>query len=254
MTNCSSNRGEPVDKIAGRNQVMEALKAGRKISRLLISEGSRPKEVIDEARRKGIPFEYVDRRRLDTLVRETHQGVVALASPVEYARVEDLLQAARSQQEPALIVALDGVEDPHNLGSVIRSVDVLGAHGVLIPERRAAGLSTAVSRASAGAVEHVKVARVVNLARAIDNMKQEGLWAIGLDGSADKMLWQVDFTVPTLLVVGGEGKGLGRLIGQKCDITARIPMSGRVTSLNASVAAALALYEVRRQRMNLLIR
>lgn len=237
-----------MDKIAGRNQVKEALRAGRKVSKILVASGSNLGDLLTEARARSIPVEQVDRHRLDALVRENHQGVVALAKPVEYANTADLIEIARGRKHAPLIVALDSVEDPHNLGSILRSVDVLGGHGVIIPERRAAGLTTAVSRASAGAVEHVRVARVVNLARAIDEMKGQGLWAVGLDGSAKQVLWEVDLRGPILLVVGGEDKGLGRLVRDKCDILARIPISGKVTSLNAGVAAALALYEVRRQR------
>jgi 23S rRNA (guanosine2251-2'-O)-methyltransferase len=240
--------GRRQDKIAGRNPVLEALSAGRRIERVLVAAGSKVDDIEAEAARRCVRIETVDRHYLDSLVKTLHQGVVAFAEPLEYAVTEDILEMAESRGEPAMMVALDQLEDPQNLGSILRSCDAFGVHGVIILERRAVGLGPAVSRASAGAVEHVRVARVVNMARELDNLKRAGLWVIGLDGDGDQILWAVDLTSPVVIVVGGEGRGLRRLVKEKCDVIARIPMAGQVSSLNAGVAAALALYETRRQR------
>jgi 23S rRNA (guanosine2251-2'-O)-methyltransferase len=240
-----------LERIAGRNSVREAIKAGRKLDKVLFAAGADLGDILELAESHHIHAQQVERQYLDTLVKERHQGVVAFAEAVKTFDVDDILEFAEARNEPPLIVALDGLEDPQNLGSILRSSDGLGAHGVIIPERRAAGLTTAVSRASAGAVEWVKVARVVNLARTLDELKKKGLWAIGLDGSGKDTLWDVELKSPTIIVVGGEGKGIGRLIREKCDIVARIPMLGKVSSFNAGVATALALYEARRQRTGL---
>jgi 23S rRNA (guanosine2251-2'-O)-methyltransferase len=240
-----------VERIAGRNPVREAIKAGRKLDKVLIATGSDAGDVVELAERAHIHIQYVERQYLDTLVKERHQGVVAFAEAVRTFDIDDILEYAESKNEPPLIVALDGLEDPQNLGSILRSSDGLGAHGVIIPERRAAGLTTAVARSSAGAVEWVRVARIVNLARTLDALKKKGLWAVGLDGSGKDTVWDIDMKSPTVIVVGGEGKGLGRLVMEKCDIITRIPMLGKVSSFNAGVAAALALYEARRQRADL---
>jgi len=245
--------GKRLDRIAGRNPVLEALAAGRRIERILLAKGAKVDDVQDQAARRGVPVEIVDRHYLDALVKTLHQGVVAFAEALQYASTEDILDAAKGRREPAMIVALDQLEDPQNLGSILRSSDAFGVHGVIILERRSVSLSPAVSRASAGAVEHVRVARIVNMARELENLKRAGLWVIGLDGAGDDVLWTVDLTSPVVIVVGGEGRGLRRLVKEKCDVTARIPMAGRVSSLNAGVAAALALYEAQRQR-NALIR
>ena len=240
--------GKRLDRIAGRNPVLEALVAGRRIERILLATGAKLDDVQDQAAKKGVLVELVDRHYLDALVKTLHQGVVAFAEPLEYTSVEEMLDAAKDLKEPALIVALDQLEDPQNLGSILRSSDAFGVHGVIILERRSVSLGPAVSRASAGAVEHVRVARIVNMARELDNLKRAGLWVIGLDGAGRDVLWNVDLTGPVVIVAGGEGKGLRRLVKEKCDIIARIPMAGHISSLNAGVAAALALYEARRQR------
>jgi 23S rRNA (guanosine2251-2'-O)-methyltransferase len=240
-----------LEKIPGRNPVIEALKAGRRIDKVLVATGADVANLIALARARGVPVEEVDRRYLDGLVKEKHQGVVALAEAVAYSDISELHEVASGRHEPPLFVALDSIQDPQNLGSILRSVDALGGHGVILPERRSAGLSGAVSRASAGAVEYVKVAQVTNLARTLDALKEQGLWVIGLDGAGRDTIWDVDFKAPSVIVVGGEGKGLGRLVKEKCDIVCRIPMLGQVSSLNAGIAAALALYEARRQRTGL---
>ncbi len=240
--------GKRFERIAGRNPVLEALAAGRRIDRVLLAQGAKVDDIQDRAAEKGIAVEMVDRHYLDALVKTLHQGVVAFAEPLEYSSVEEILDAAESRKEPALVVALDQLEDPQNLGSVLRSSDAFGVHGVIILERRSVSLGPAVSRASAGAVEHVRVARIVNMARELENFKRAGLWVIGLDGAGRDVLWDVDLGGPVVIVAGGEGRGLRRLVKEKCDIIARIPMAGQVSSLNAGVAVALALYETRRQR------
>jgi 23S rRNA (guanosine2251-2'-O)-methyltransferase len=240
-----------MERIAGRNPVREAIKAGRRLDKVMVATGADVGDVLELAQQNHIHVQLVERQYLDTLVKERHQGVVAFAEAVRTFDVDDILEYAESRGEPPLLVALDGLEDPQNLGSILRSSDGLGAHGVIIPERRAAGLTTAVAKSSAGAVEWVRVARVVNLARTLDALKKKGIWAVGLDGSGRDTIWDVDMKSPTVIVVGGEGKGLGRLVMEKCDIVTRIPMMGKVASFNAGVAAALALYEARRQRANL---
>lgn len=238
------------EQIEGRNPVLEALRAGRAIDRLLVAEGTRPafvEQLLALARGRGVRVEFVERAHLDDLARSrAHQGVLAFSAVREYADLEDIL--ARGAHGPALIVALDGVEDPQNLGAIIRSCDAAGADGVVLTERRSAPLGPGATKASAGAVEHVPVARVVNLARALETMKRAGLWIFGTDSRGDRVYHEVDLTGPTVVVIGGEGRGLSRLVRERCDFLLRIPMFGRVNSLNASAAAAVVLFEARRQR------
>lgn len=246
------NEKDSVDRIEGRNPVLEALKAGRGINRILVARGEKHgsiREILARAREAGIPIQEVDRPRIDALAHTRgHQGVIALAAPRAYADLGDLLAAAAGAGEPALLVALDGVEDPMNLGSLLRSADAAGAHGVIIPERRAAALTPAAVKAAAGAAEYVPVARVTNLARALAEIKDSGIWVVGADSRARQTLYEADLTGPVTLVVGGEGKGLGRLVAETCDYLVRIPMGGRISSLNAAVAGAILLFEARRQR------
>jgi 23S rRNA (guanosine2251-2'-O)-methyltransferase len=204
--------------------------------------------LVREARARGIQISFEDRRALDGLSGgASHQGVVAFVSDYSYADMGDMLKAAADRGEPPLIVVLDGIEDPHNLGAVIRTAECAGAHGVVIPKRRAAGLTDTVAKTSAGAIEHVPVARVGNLSRAIGELKEAGLWAAALD-MGGQPYFGMDLTGGLALVVGGEGAGLGRLVRESCDFAVSIPMSGRIGSLNASNAAAVLLYEARRQR------
>ncbi|NPV52362.1 MAG: 23S rRNA (guanosine(2251)-2'-O)-methyltransferase RlmB [Firmicutes bacterium] len=248
--------------IAGRNPVIESLRAGRRISRILIAEGSRGKpidQIAELASARGMALEYVSRETLDRLAgseAESHQGVVAFARPKEYVTLDHILEAAGKGDAPPLIVALDGIEDPRNFGAILRTCDACGVHGVIIRERRAVGLTPAVAKASAGAIESVPVARVTNLAQAIERLKQHGIWIAGAHGgeardeghSQTLSIWDADFTVPLAVIVGGEGRGVGRLLLESCDFVVSIPMMGRVSSLNASVALAVVLYEVLRQR------
>jgi 23S rRNA (guanosine2251-2'-O)-methyltransferase len=241
------------DVIAGRNSVGEALKSGRPLNKLLIAKGERQgslRELAGMAKDKGILVQEVEPQRLAQLAPgQRHQGVVAMASPVEYAEVEDILAAAEAKGEAPLIVVLDELEDPHNLGAVLRTVDAAGAHGVIIPKRRSCPLSTTVAKTSAGAVEYVPVARVANLAQTLDKLKKAGIWVAGCDMDGTENYFEASLKGPLALVIGGEGRGLGRLVKEHCDFLVRIPMQGHVNSLNASVACSLVLYEAVRQRL-----
>jgi len=237
--------------IAGRNPVREALLAGRPVERLLVAEGAGGAslaEIVRLAAERGIAVQYADRRRLDRLAEgQVHQGVVAYVQAIEYAPLEVLLERAKGAG-PGLLLVLDGIEDPQNLGALIRTGDAAGVHGVVIGKHRAAGLTEAAVKASAGAAYHVPVAQVTNIARTLDLLKEEGFWTVAASPEGDRTLWDVDFTVPTAVVVGSEGKGLSRLVEERCDVRARLPMAGAVSSLNASVAGALFLFEAVRQR------
>ena len=241
------------DVIAGRNSVGEALKSGRPLNKLFIAKGERQgslRELAGIAKDKGILVQEVEPQRLAQLAPgQRHQGVVAMASPVEYAEVEDILAAAEAKGEAPLLVVLDELEDPHNLGAVLRSVDAAGAHGVIIPKRRSCPLSTTVAKTSAGAVEYVLVARVSNFAQTLDKLKKAGIWVAGCDMDGTENYFEASLKGPLALVIGGEGRGLGRLVKEHCDFLVRIPMQGHVNSLNASVACSLVLYEAVRQRL-----
>ncbi|MBE3580364.1 MAG: 23S rRNA (guanosine(2251)-2'-O)-methyltransferase RlmB [Thermoanaerobacteraceae bacterium] len=238
--------------LAGRQAVREALKAGRPLNKILVAHGAEGRavsEIVYLAREQGVPLQKVDRRALNRVAGEVpHQGVVALAAAKGYVEVEDLLEASRQRQEPPFLLMLDGVEDPQNLGAVLRLADACGVHGVIIPRRRSAGLSPAVARVAAGAVEYVPVARVANLGTTLEALKERGLWAIGAEGDGETLAFAADFTLPLVLVLGGEGKGLSYLVRRKCDLVVRLPMRGHINSLNIAAAAAVLLYEVVRQR------
>lgn len=236
-----------MDVLYGRNSVGEALRAGRKIHRVLIADGAHGLEaLVAAARQKRIPYEIHDRRELDRRAGDHHQGVIAEAEPFPYAPLDALLATAA---EPPLLLALDSLQDPQNFGTLLRTAQAVGAHGVLIPEHRAVGVTPAVSNASAGAVEHLRVARVTNLARALGQLKSSGVWVYGLTVDAKADYWDVDLSGPLALVVGSEGSGLGRLVRETCDVLVRIPMAdSAIQSLNASVAGSLVLYEAFRQR------
>ena len=240
--------------IYGRNPVLEALKSGREIEKLLMlknSEGS-AKKIEAMARDLKIPIQYVDKAALDRVALNpegvgNHQGVAIYTSASRYYEVDDLLAAAEAKGEAPFLVLLDGVEDPHNLGAILRTADGAGVHGVIIPKRRASGLTETVAKASAGAIEYVPTAKVSNLAQTIDQLKEKGLWiaACDMDGT---VYHKADLTGPIAIVIGGEGQGVGRLIREKCDYVISIPMKGKISSLNASNAAAVLLYEIDRQR------
>lgn len=241
----------PEDMVAGRNAVMEALKGSRSVNKLMIANGSTEgsiKEIIAVAKEKGINIQYWDRSKLDSIARGIrHQGVLAQVAPVQYAELEDILQVAKDRNEPPFIVLLDELEDPHNLGAILRTADAAGVHGVLIPKHRSCPLSATVAKTSAGAVEHVPVARVGNLVQTIKKLKQEGLWVAAADMDG-KDYYDTDLTGPLLLIIGSEGQGVGRLVKEQCDFVVRIPMVGKINSLNASVAGSILMYEAMKQR------
>lgn len=241
----------PEDMVAGRNAVMEALKGSRSVNKLMIANGSTEgsiKEIIAVAKDKGINIQYWDRSKLDSIARGIrHQGVLAQVAPVQYAELEDILQVAKDRNEPPFIVLLDELEDPHNLGAILRTADAAGVHGVLIPKHRSCPLSATVAKTSAGAVEHVPVARVGNLVQTIKKLKQEGLWVAAADMDG-KDYYDTDLTGPLLLIIGSEGQGVGRLVKEQCDFVVRIPMVGKINSLNASVAGSILMYEAMKQR------
>lgn len=241
----------PEDMVAGRNAVMEALKGSRSVNKLMIANGSTEgsiKEIIAVAKDKGVNIQYWDRSKLDSIARGIrHQGILAQVAPVQYAELEDILQVAKDRNEPPFIVLLDELEDPHNLGAILRTADAAGVHGVLIPKHRSCPLSATVAKTSAGAVEHVPVARVGNLVQTIKKLKQEGLWVAAADMDG-KDYYDTDLTGPLLLIIGSEGQGVGRLVKEQCDFVVRIPMVGKINSLNASVAGSILMYEAMKQR------
>jgi len=244
-----------MDKLTGIHAVREALDAQRPFERILIARGrqdTRVEEIVQLARKQNIPVRFEDRSQLDRLANsKDHQGVVALAAARAAATLEDILATANKSADhgsKGLIVLLDGVEDPHNLGAIIRTALAAGAHGVVIPERRAAGLTDTVARASAGALAHLPVAKVTNLNQAIEELKEAGYWLVGLDERADKAYTEVDYTSPVAIVLGGEGQGLHELTRKRCDFVVSLPTTGPVKSLNVSVAAGVVLFEALRQR------
>ncbi|MGN0280347.1 MAG: 23S rRNA (guanosine(2251)-2'-O)-methyltransferase RlmB [Lachnospiraceae bacterium] len=238
--------------IEGRNAVIEAFRAGRTIDKIFILDGCQDGPVLTikrEAVKHGSLIKYVTKERLDQ-ISETgkHQGVIAYAAAYEYAEVEDILQKARNKGEAPFLFLLDNIEDPHNLGAIIRTANLAGAHGVIIPKNRAVGLTATVAKASAGALNYTPVAKVTNLGQTIEELKKEGLWFVCADMDGTRM-YQLDLRGPIGLVIGNEGSGVGRLVKEKCDFVASIPMQGDIDSLNASVAAGVLAYEIVRQRL-----
>lgn len=238
--------------IEGRNAVLEAFRSGKTIDKLFVLDGCQDgpvKSIVREAKKYDTIISYVAKERLDQMS-ETghHQGVMAFAAAYEYAKVEDILKAAREKGEPPFIFLLDGIEDPHNLGAIIRTANLAGAHGVIIPKRRAAGLTSTVARTSAGALNYTPVSKVTNLAATIEELKKEGLWFVCADMGGETM-YRLNLTGPIGLVIGNEGDGVSRLVREKCDMIASIPMMGDIDSLNASVAAGVLAYEIVRQRL-----
>lgn len=238
--------------IEGRNAVIEAFRSGKTIDKLYVLDGCKDGPVmtiIREAKKTDTIIRYVDREILDRLSKTGHhQGVVANAAAYDYAEVEDILNAAREKGEPTFVFILDGIEDPHNLGAIIRTANLAGAHGVIIPKRRAVGLTATVAKTSAGALNYTPVAKVTNLSATIEELKKEGLWFVCADMGGETM-YNLNLTGPIGLIIGNEGEGVSRLVKEKCDYVASIPMKGNIDSLNASVAAGVLAYEIVRQRM-----
>ena len=241
------------DLIEGRNAVAEALRAGRTIDKLFVARGETDRtlgRIIARARDKGIPVTECDRRKLDSMsVTHAHQGVIAQAAMREYSTIDEILLYAEELGEDPFVVVCDEIADPHNLGAILRTAECAGVHGVIIPKRRSAGITAVVDKASAGAAEHIRVARVPNISAAIRELKDRGLWVYGAEVDALAELWDTSMTGSICLVIGSEGFGLSRLVRENCDVMVRIPLRGKVTSLNASASAAVMIYEVVRQRL-----
>ena len=239
--------------IEGRNAVIEALRTEASIDKIFIQKGEVDKtlgHIASKARAAGIVVVEADRRKLDGMSRtHAHQGVIALAAVREYVSVDDILADAAAKNESPLIVVCDEISDPHNLGAIIRTAYCAGAHGVVIPKRRSAGLTSVVAKTSAGAVSHLPVARVANLPSLLKELKEEGVWVFGTAAGGTTQLYQADLKGPAAIVIGSEGDGMGRLVAENCDFTVSIPMFGKINSLNASAAAAVLLYEAVRQRL-----
>lgn len=238
--------------IEGRNSVIEVLKSGRDINKIFLAKGDMKgsvKYIISLAKKNGVPVQEADRRKLDKMSEtHSHQGVIAEVAVKDYVDIDTILKRAEEKNEQPFLIVLDEITDGGNLGSILRTADAVGAHGVVVSKRRSAGLDAVVSKASAGAVEYVPVARVTNIARTLESLKQEGIWVFGTDTEGYESFYKTDFKGPAALVIGSEGKGMRRLVREKCDFVVSIPMKGRISSLNASVAGAVVMFEILRQR------
>ncbi|WP_110113975.1 23S rRNA (guanosine(2251)-2'-O)-methyltransferase RlmB [Bacillus sp. CGMCC 1.16541] len=242
---------EQHEYIIGKNPVLEALRAERDINKIWISEGSQRGQmnsITQLAKESGVLVQFVPKKKIEQMVEGNHQGVVAQVAAYQYAELDDLFTKAEQKSEQPFFLILDEIEDPHNLGSIMRTADAVGAHGIIIPKRRAVGLTATVAKSSTGAIEHIPVVRVTNLSRTIEELKERGLWIMGTDAKGKDDYRHLDGKMALGLVIGSEGKGMSRLIRDKCDFLVRLPMVGNVTSLNASVAASLLMYEVYRKR------
>ena len=240
------------DQVEGRNSVLELLESEKDINKIFISKGDRQgsiNNIIGKARDNKVVIVEVDKKKLDEMSQTgNHQGVIAIVPPFEYCDVDDILNVAKEKNEDPFIIILDGIEDPHNLGAIIRTAETAGAHGVIIPKRRAVGVNSTVNKSSAGAVEYMKVARVNNITETMNYLKEQGLWIIGTDIDTDKYYYNQDMTGPIAIVIGSEGFGMSRLVKENCDILVKIPMKGNITSLNASVSAGIVMYEIVKQK------
>ena len=238
------------DIIAGRNAVLELLKSGKDINKLFIEKGEKHgsiNEIIAKAKENKIVIVEVDKLKLDNMA-ENHQGVIAIVPPFNYCEVEDILNLAKEKKEDPFILILDGIEDPHNLGSIIRTAETAGVHGIIIPKRRSVGVNATVAKVSTGAISYMKIARVNNINDIIRKLKEEGLWIIGTDGEANTLYYNQDLKGPIAIIIGSEGFGMNRLVKENADILVKIPMKGNITSLNASVSAGIVIYEAVKQR------
>ena len=245
---------ETEGQLEGRNALTEALRAGRTVDKVFIADGDTDRalqRLAAQAKEAGAVIVPVDRRKLDTMsFTHSHQGVIALTAAHEYATVDDILEEAAARGETPLIVICDELTDPHNLGAIMRSAECAGAHGIIIPKRRSVGLTATVAKASAGAVEYMKVARVTNINNAINELKEKGVWVFGTAAEGSIPMYKADLTGPAAIVIGNEGEGMSQLVRKNCDVMVHIPMKGRISSLNASAAASILLYEAVRQRLS----
>lgn len=240
------------EQIEGRNAVMEAFRSGKCVDKLFLLDGCQDgpvRSIAREARKHDTIVKYVSRERLDQMSETgAHQGVIAQAAAYDYATVEEILARAQEKGEPPFLILLDGIEDPHNLGAIIRTANLVGAHGVIIPKRRAVGLTSVVAKTSAGALNYTPVAKVTNLGKTIEELKEKGIWFVCADMGGE-LMYDLNLSGPIGLVIGNEGEGVSRLVREKCDFVASIPMKGDIDSLNASVAAGVLAYEILRQRL-----
>ena len=241
------------DQVEGRNSVIELLESGRDINKIFVSEGERHgsiSKIIAMAKERKIVINEISKAKLNQMAQtENNQGVIAIVPPFDYCEVEDILEEAKNKNESPFILILDGIEDPHNLGSIIRTAETAGVHGIIIPKRRAASVNSTVSKVSAGAVEHMKIARVNNINETIGYLKDNGVWIYGTDMHTDKYYYDEDYKGSVAIVIGSEGFGMSRLVKENCDFLIKIPMKGKITSLNASVSAGIVMYEVVKQRV-----
>ena len=242
------------DQIEGRNSVLELLESGKDINKIYVTRGERHgsiNKILGIAKERKIIVVEKDKRQMDEMAQEeNYQGVIAIVPPFEYVEIQDILQEAVERKENPFILILDGIEDPHNLGSIIRTAETAGVHGIIIPKRRAVSVNSTVNKASAGAVEHMKIARVTNISDAIEELKQAGLWICGTDINSEKYYYNQDLTGPLGIVIGNEGKGISAKVKKNCDFNVKIPMKGKVTSLNASVSTGIIVYESVKQRIS----
>lgn len=242
------------DQVEGRNSVLELLESGKDINKIFITKGERHgsvNKIIAIAKEKRIIIVEKDKKQMNEMAQtENYQGVIAIVPPFEYCDIQDIIKYAKEKNEDPFILILDGIEDPHNLGSIVRTAETAGIHGIVIPKRRAAGVNSTVNKVSAGAVEHIKIARVTNICDTIEKLKRQGLWICGTDISTDKYYYNQDLTGPLAIVIGNEGNGISDKVKKNCDFLIKIPMKGKVTSLNASVSTGIIIYEAVKQRVN----
>ncbi len=240
------------DQVEGRNSVLELLESGKDINKIFVAKGEKHgsiNKIISIAKEKRIIVVEKDKRQMEQMAcNANYQGVIAIVPPYEYCEIEDILEEAKNKKEDPFMLVLDGIEDPHNLGSIIRTAETAGVHGIIIPKRRAASVNSTVNKVSAGAVEHMKIARVTNISDTLVKLKEEGLWVCGTDINTDKYYYNQDLTGALAVVIGNEGSGIGERVRKKCDFLVKIPMKGKVTSLNASVSAGIIIYETVKQR------
>lgn len=241
------------DQIEGRNSVLELLESGKDVNKIFVTRGEKHgsiNKILGIAKERKIIVVEKDKKQMDEMAQEeNYQGVIAIVPPFEYVEISDILEVAKERNEDPFVIVLDGIEDPHNLGSIIRTAETAGVHGVIIPKRRAVSVNSTVNKASAGAVEHMKIARVTNISNAIEELKQAGLWVCGTAVDTNKYYYNQDLTGPLAIVIGNEGKGIGEKVKKNCDFLVKIPMKGKVQSLNASVSTGIVVYEAVKQRI-----
>ena len=249
----NNNQNQYQDQVEGRNSVLELLESGKDINKIFITKGERHgsiNKIIAKAKERKVIVVEKDKKQMNEIAQtENYQGVIALVPPFEYCEIEDILEEARRKKEDPFVLILDSIEDPHNLGSIIRTAETAGVHGIIIPKRRAASVNSTVNKVSAGAVEYMKIARVTNITDAINKLKEEGLWICGTDINTETYYYQQDLKGPIGVVIGNEGNGIGEKVKKNCDFLVKIPMKGKITSLNASVSAGIIIYEIVEQRL-----